>query len=364
MVGTRSSSVEPRVDDSIKNWNVYEEGIHKRFGSVNEDPMAELKNLSGQMYALEVIPYEEENELEEFEALLWRPCGSLKASSAEAQHAFETLQKAMTEALVLALLNFNEELIFEIDALWYGVVTSNEFMDVATLLWSTDPQLNHIVKTLQDGTAVNSKYTWHNQQLRRKGKWVVGADDQLRTTMGMRKMVKEAVRTCDVCQRNKSDLSSYPALLQPLPIPTQAPSLHIPYVPKDSRVKLVDRTLQAREKEISMLKFNLKKDQDRMKSQKDKHNSDREFAIQDWVYLKLQPYRQVTVRKGRQHKLSLKFFGPFQVVVKIGQKKIVKQQNHMGVFGLIQWSNGTKEDATWEDLADIIKRFPSFVLDP
>ncbi|GKG47212.1 reverse transcriptase, partial [Tanacetum coccineum] len=32
-------------------------------------------------------------------------------------------------------------------------------------------------------------------------------------------MVKEWIRTCDVCQRNKSDLSAYPGLLQPLHIP-------------------------------------------------------------------------------------------------------------------------------------------------
>ncbi|GJW19355.1 hypothetical protein Tco_0026791 [Tanacetum coccineum] len=28
------------------------------------------------------------------------------------------------------------------------------------------------------------------------------------------------------------------------------------------------------------------------------------------------------------------------------------------------WSNGSEEDATWEDLADLTKRFPAFVLDP
>ena len=49
---------------------------------------------------------------------------------------------------------------------------------------------------------------------------------------------------------------------------------------------------------------------------------------------------------------------------KLLERKMVKQQNRMGVFGLIQWSNGTEEDATWEDLADIVKRFPDFVLDP
>ncbi|GJV02666.1 putative mitochondrial protein [Tanacetum coccineum] len=129
--------------------------------------------------------------------------------------------------------------------------TSNEFMNAVTKLWTTDPMLKTIVEKLQNRPVENFKYTWHDQQLRRKGKWVVGADDQLRKTMvvhfhtsaigghsgvqatlkriraffywkGMRKMVKEIVRTCDVCQRNKADLSAYPGLLQPLPTQTQA----------------------------------------------------------------------------------------------------------------------------------------------
>ena len=51
-----------------------------------------------------------------------------------------------------------------------SAVTSNEFMDAVTLLWTTDPMLSKLVKELQGGTSVNSKYTWNDQQLRRKGK--------------------------------------------------------------------------------------------------------------------------------------------------------------------------------------------------
>ena len=197
----------------------------------------------------------------------------------------------------------------------------------------------------------------------------------------------------------------------------QPPPLHIPYVAKDSPVEAVDRTLQAREATIQLLKFNLKKAQDRMKSQADRKRSEREFELGAWVYLKLQPYRQTTIRQGKQHKLSPKFFGPFQVIQRIGQvayklqlpasaqvhpvfhvsqlkpcyseaaimgdfpqcdpdgllaatpiklldRKMVKQGNRAAVYGLIQWSNGTADDATWESLADITKRFPAFVLDP
>ncbi|GJX35349.1 hypothetical protein Tco_0246906 [Tanacetum coccineum] len=79
----------------------------------------------------------------------------------------------------------------------------------------------------------------------------------------------------------------------------QPPSLYIPYMAKDSRVELSDRTLTARDKAIDMLNFNLTKAQNRMKVQADKHRSQREFLVGDWVYMKLQPYRQLTVRKGK-----------------------------------------------------------------
>ena len=69
----------------------------------------------------------------------------------------------------------------------------------------------------------------------------------------------------------------------------QSPPLHIPYMAKDSNAEAVDRTLQAREQTIQLLKFNLKKAQDRMKAQADKKRSEREFNVGDWVYLKLQP---------------------------------------------------------------------------
>nr|GEW28417.1 reverse transcriptase [Tanacetum cinerariifolium] len=55
----------------------------------------------------------------------------------------------------------------------------------------------------------------------------------------------------------------------------QTSLIHTPYVAKDSSVELVDRTLQAREQVIPMLKFHLKAAQDRMKSYAEKKRSDR-----------------------------------------------------------------------------------------
>ncbi|GKC80238.1 hypothetical protein Tco_1131012 [Tanacetum coccineum] len=47
--------------------------------------------------------------------------------------------------------------------------------------------------------------------------------------------------------------------------------------------------------------------------------------------------------------------------LKLLERKLVKQNNRMVVYGLIQWSNGAEEDATWEKLEEIVSRFPDFV---
>jgi len=43
-------------------------------------------------------------------------------------------------------------------------------------------------------------------------------------------------------------------------------------------------------------------------------------------------------------------------------RKLGRKGNHALVYVLIQWSNGTKEDATWELYSDIEKKFPQFNL--
>jgi hypothetical protein len=56
-----------------------------------------------------------------------------------------------------------------------------------------------------------------------------------------------------------------------------------------------------------------------MKRQEDKHRPEREFQVGGWVYIKLQPHVQQSVQRCVNHKLSFKYFGPYQVLQHIGK---------------------------------------------
>ena len=191
-----------------------------------------------------------------------------------------------------------------------------------------------------------------------------------------------------------------------------SPPIHLPYLAGSSTVHQVDLQLQEREEMMQLLKYHLHRAQERMKTQADKHRIDRQFSIGDWVYLKLQPYRQTSVADKQYHKLAPRYFGPYQIVDKIGavasklalpsfaqlhpvfhvsqlKKKIgphsrmgtllptpsstpmleplvilarrmVRRGNRPATQVLVHWSNFFPENATWEYLFDLQQRFPHF----
>nr|KYP63409.1 Retrotransposable element Tf2 [Cajanus cajan] len=79
-----------------------------------------------------------------------------------------------------------------------------------------------------------------------------------------------------------------------------------------------DSTLATREEILSLLKTNLAKAQARMKKIADSKRRDQTFAVGSWVYLKLQPYKQISVSGEKYHKLAQRFYGPFQVLERVG----------------------------------------------
>lgn len=76
--------------------------------------------------------------------------------------------------------------------------------------------------------------------------------------------------------------------------------------------------LQERHHYSEFLHQHLNRAQTKMKSDADKKRSPREFTVGEKVFLKLQPYAQASVVNRPYPKLVMKFFGPFEILEKIG----------------------------------------------
>ena len=68
-----------------------------------------------------------------------------------------------------------------------------------------------------------------------------------------------------------------------------------------------------------LLQQHLNRAQQYMKAQADRHRSPRTFSVGDSVYLKLQPYIQTLVARRANHKLAIKYYGPYQIIAKINE---------------------------------------------
>lgn len=163
-----------------------------------------------------------------------------------------------------------------------------------------------------------------------------------------------------------------------------------------------------------LLQEAIKQAQGKYKHYADLKRNEVEFQKGDWVFLKLQPYRQVSVTIRKYLKLAHKYYGPYLILEKMGpvayklqlppgslvhpvfhvsllkkkigskhavttelpkigpeeqflvfpykllQRRSVKRNNRAVVQWLIQWTHSIPEDATWEDAATIIEQFPDF----
>ena len=91
------------------------------------------------------------------------------------------------------------------------------------------------------------------------------------------------------------------------------------YIPHKHKLEAVDAHLKSKTIAFALLKQNLVAAHERTKSQADKHWTDREFQERDWLFLKLLPYRKKSLATRANLKLSPRFYGPFQILKRVGQ---------------------------------------------
>jgi hypothetical protein len=86
----------------------------------------------------------------------------------------------------------------------------------------------------------------------------------------------------------------------------------------DSRAPMVQDWIQQNQNILRELKDHLQRAQNQQKVQADKHRVDHTFEVGDLVYLRLQPYRQASIKRNGANKLQSCLFGPYRVSKKIG----------------------------------------------
>ena len=86
-----------------------------------------------------------------------------------------------------------------------------------------------------------------------------------------------------------------------------------------SKVQAVEYHMKHQQQVLQLLKDNLNLAQNRMKQQVDQHHSEQSFNVGDWVFLRLQPYKYMSLKNTKKdNKLSPKYYGPYKVRQNIG----------------------------------------------
>ena len=56
-----------------------------------------------------------------------------------------------------------------------------------------------------------------------------------------------------------------------------------------------------------------------MKQKANTERTNQEFEVGDYVFVRLQPYKQTSLKNSKNHKLAPRFYGPYQVRKRVGQ---------------------------------------------
>eukprot|EP00253_Pinus_taeda_P016774 PITA_16774 len=153
----------------------------------------------------------------------------------------------------------------------------------------------------------------------------------------------------------------------------QLPPSPTSYLKGCSKVQAVDQLLQHRATMLAHLQENLHQAQNCMKQQVDQHRSERQFQEGDQVFLRLQPYKQTSIKDKGCQKLSPKFTDHIKIQTSLPKldeeesiwlqpeqvldTRVKQLRGRMIKEVLVKWKDTSLDDATWEPTT-ILQQFP------
>ncbi|KAL0533232.1 hypothetical protein IC582_030448 [Cucumis melo] len=96
------------------------------------------------------------------------------------------------------------------------------------------------------------------------------------------------------------------------------PPTVLSYGNSPSKNSTVEEMLLERDLVLVSLREHLRLAQEQMKLYADQKRRAVEFSVGEYVFLRIRPYRQITVRSRRNEKLAPRFYGPYKIIEKIG----------------------------------------------
>ena len=90
------------------------------------------------------------------------------------------------------------------------------------------------------------------------------------------------------------------------------------YLRENSKAQAVEDHTEHQQEVLKLLKDNLNLAQYRMKQQENQHRSERSFDVGYWVFLRLQPYKQMSLKQAKNDNKLSPNYGPYKVLQKIG----------------------------------------------
>ena len=76
-------------------------------------------------------------------------------------------------------------------------------------------------------------------------------------------------------------------------------------------ILVVKEQLEEKQKVFQTLREDLNITRNQMKQQADRHRNEREFELGDWVFSRLQAYKQLSLKQHGKNKLAPRFYRPY-----------------------------------------------------